>query len=188
MKSFVRLFILPVAFAVALFFISLIDSGVSASSLPKNLQWGDKCKTGPNLRPNEECDLAKGLLCQSYTQGHHCGCQIGSSWSYDRESKECRRKVASECYYDSESDNVNDLAFSHKCHQFADCVKPNWTAITGKPSEKRVCQCLSGYNPSKDFSECEPIKTTGSASFVTRTTFFSTVTIPMIILALFFLS
>ena len=165
---------------MALALMSLIDP--AKSSPPKYLQWGDKCKKQP-LRPTESCDINNGLRCQPYLQGYYCGCEIDSIWSYDRQSKECRLKVATECFYDPESSVVDELPFGSKCHEWADCVKPNWTTITGKSQDTRVCQCKSGYIPNKDFSECEPIKIAGSASFITITTFVSAI-IPIILVLL----
>jgi len=147
-----------------LIMLSVLLPGSDSGSL-KFLTWGEKCSPGENLKPYEECDLSKGLLCQLYTQGTYCGCKIGSSLTWDKESGECRRRLANECFYDEiTTEDWKELPFNHKCHERAECVNVNWTAITGRKNndDKHVCQCQDGYVGSKDFSECVNINRTPS--------------------------
>ena len=169
---------------VALLSFGILAAIVLAGNPPKFLKWGDKCKRSSNLKPNEECDISKGLLCQRYEQGDYCGCQIDSSLTYDRHSQECRRRVMAVCFYDSESDITNSLTFAQKCHDWAECVKPNWTAITGrtKPDDTMVCQCREGYEAKKDFSECVQKRVTGTASSATFLSIAMTIPIVLVFL------
>jgi hypothetical protein len=129
-------------------------------------QWGKPCKI-PDPKTDEliderfECDVAKGLICEKYTQGVYCGCRAGGSLTFDRTSGECRRKVAAECHLASDPIEYERLPFNRKCHENAECTRYNGTLIgTTEASTLKnklntpICLCKVGFVANRDLSTC----------------------------------